>query len=75
MASINSIRMRYPLIHLILIALSESNEEVTLLKDDCTVMCWKPMSDYGSSGLNAEMLEYREVTEGKKLYYQGSDQK
>ncbi len=55
--------------------LRESNEEVTRLKDDCTVMGWEPIRDYGSSGLNAEMLEFWRVTEGKKLYYQGSDQK
>jgi hypothetical protein len=58
-----------------LITLSESNEEVTWLKDDCTVMGWEPTRNYVSSGLNAEMLEYWGVTEGKKLYYQGSDQK
>jgi hypothetical protein len=55
--------------------LRESTEEVTLLKDECTVMGWEPIRDYGSSGLNAEMLEYWGVTEGKKLYYQGSGQK
>ena len=55
--------------------LSESNEEVTLLKDDCTVMSWEPVRDYGSSGLNASMLQYWGVTEGRKLYYQSSDQK
>jgi len=58
-----------------LITLSESNEEVTWLKDDCTVMSWEPIRDYGSSGINAEMLELWRVTEGKKLYYQSSDQK
>ena len=34
-----------------------------------------PVRDYGSSGLNAEMLEYWEVTEGRKLHYQSSNQK
>jgi len=58
-----------------LITLSESNKEVTLLNDDCTVMGWEPTRDYGSSGLNAEMIEYWGITEGKKLYYQSSDQK
>ena len=55
--------------------LRESNEEVTLLKDDCTIMGWEPVRDYGSSGLNAEMLEYWGVTEGRKLHYQSSNQK
>jgi hypothetical protein len=58
-----------------LITLSKSNQEVTGLKDDCTVMSWEPIRDYGSSSLNAEMLEFWGVTRGKKLYYQGSDQK
>ena len=58
-----------------LVTLSKSNQEVTGLKDDCTVMGWEPIRDYGSSSLNAEMLEFWGVTRGKKLYYQGSDQK
>ena len=55
--------------------LSLSKEEVTWLKDDCTVLGWGVITDYGSSGLNAEMLEFWRITKGKKLYYQGSDQK
>lgn len=58
-----------------LITLSESNEEITRLKDDCTVMGWEPIRDYGSSGLNAEMLKFWRVTGGKRLYYQDSGQK
>jgi hypothetical protein len=58
-----------------LIILSESEKEVTLLNDDCTVMGWEPIRDYGSSGLNAELIEYWGITEGKKLYHQGSGQK
>jgi hypothetical protein len=58
-----------------LMTLSESNEDVTVLKDDCTVMSWEPVFDFGSSGLNASMLQYWGVTEGRKLYYQSSDQK
>jgi len=58
-----------------LITLSESNQEVTWLKDDCTVMSWEPIPDYGGSGLNADILEFWGVTQGKKLYYQSSDQK
>ena len=58
-----------------LLTLVESNEEVTILKDDCTVMSFEPVRDFGSSGLNASMLKYWGVTEGRKLYYQGSDQK
>ncbi len=55
--------------------LRESNEEVTMLNDGCTVLGWEPIRDYEGSGLNAEMLEFWGVTKGKKLYYQGSDQK
>jgi hypothetical protein len=55
--------------------LRESNEEVTMLNDACTVLGWEPIGDYGGSELNAEMLEFWGVTKGKKLYYQGSGQK
>ncbi len=54
--------------------LIESNEKITLLNDDCTVMGWEPIRDYSNSELNASMLEYWGVTNGKKLYLQVGDQ-
>jgi len=50
--------------------LSQSSEKITLLESDCSIMEWDKISDYRASELNAQLLEYWGITEGRKLYYQ-----
>ncbi|MEO8399063.1 MAG: hypothetical protein ABI550_04510 [Ignavibacteriaceae bacterium] len=53
-----------------LFEISESKEDIVLLKSDCTVMSWVIVKNYKESELNAELLKLWGVTKEKKLFYQ-----
>lgn len=46
-----------------------SSENIVLLDCDCPVMDWHKIYDYKKSERNAELLNYWNITKGKKLYY------
>ena len=50
--------------------IAQSPEKIILLNCDCTVMTWRKLYNYNHSERNAELLNYWNITNEKKLYYQ-----
>jgi hypothetical protein len=53
-----------------LMELAKSNQKITLLENDCDVMCWNRMINYEHSESQAVLLKYWGVTKEERLYYQ-----
>lgn len=49
--------------------IATSPEKIVPLDCDCPVMDWQKMHDYNLSELNAELFNYWNITNEKKLYY------
>lgn len=50
--------------------ISQSKENIVLVKNDCTIMAWEKFKDPNESELNAQLFNYWGLTNEKKLYYQ-----
>lgn len=50
--------------------LAGASEPIVRLDAGCNVMSWQPITQPVFSEVNAQLLEYWGVTQGKKLYYQ-----
>lgn len=50
--------------------LAQSSAPVTELPNDCPVLSWSPISDPAYTETQARMLDYWNVTWGKRLFYQ-----
>lgn len=47
-----------------------SNQKITFIENDCTVMGWTKFKDYNYTRTNSRMLQYWGVIKEEKLYYQ-----
>lgn len=52
-----------------LVEIANSTEDAVLLESDCNVLSWVPIRIPGDSKLNSELLNYWNITKGRKLYY------
>lgn len=50
--------------------IAQSEEEIVLISNDCTLLSWSKITDPNASDLNAELLKKWNITKNKKLYYQ-----
>ncbi|SFQ57920.1 hypothetical protein [Hymenobacter arizonensis] len=50
--------------------LAASSEPIARLPATCTLMDWRPVTDYHQSGINAELLHYWGIIKTPKRYYQ-----
>ncbi len=51
----------------------DSEEDIVMLKSDCPIMEFRLVTDYPHSNLKAQLLQQWNVTDHKKLFYQGGD--
>ena len=50
--------------------ISSSTDKIVVLSGDCNIMSWSKITDYKDSELKSELLQFWNITNEKKLFYQ-----
>ena len=50
--------------------ISNSSDKIVVLSSDCNIMSWSKITDYKDSELKSELLQFWNITNEKKLFYQ-----